>query len=540
MHTQLFKNLVRQEATPAQKDYWKEIIRYGVDDNFPLRLARMVQNSATASSCIDTKADFIAGNGFSDSALGVRVVNQQKQTFQDVHIANAASWSLFEGFAVNVKYDVEGRISELYNVPFEYCRFKIPDENGVIRKILVNPYYGTGEYRPNYTKEYDTYNPDRKVVLAQQAAQGPKYRGQIAYIATTNAMSRFYPNPAYFSGCQYWMQIEEAIGGFHKNNIDNGFFQSVLFKMIGDPDQPSSHPDDQIWNETRQVFEPDPKKTIGMRFSEEMQKFSGWEKAGNIMVQWAQAKDQMPELQAFPSTTNSELFKTIQDLATEIIARATKVPAVLANIQSGASLGGDGNNIRASVKLMQQRVIRAHATLQAFYNDVLRNMQQPYLSPVNILHYDPYPEQKSQAVDPLIWAALTLEEQRNWIKNNTQYEILQPVTTSPASTVVNSFKDVYYSDYPASAKEAAQKAKDYFDKLKPSCGGKAGWALCDDIISGRPLSFKQIKRIYNYLSKTREAYNARFSDSCDALLFSAWGGMAMFDWAEARIKSINE
>lgn len=213
------QNLLRQPATTAQLDWDKETIRYGENDNFPLRLARLVKNSPTTSSCIDTKIGFIEGAGFSDENLEGFIVNSQKQRFGDIHAFNSESYGIFEGFALNVKYNLEGLITEIYNVPFEYCRLGKPDDKGNITNIKVNPYFGTGEYRKTQTKDYDVYNPDVKVVLAQQAKQGKQYKGQILYVANTSPLSRFYPSPNYYSA-ENWMVVDEAIGGFHKHNIE--------------------------------------------------------------------------------------------------------------------------------------------------------------------------------------------------------------------------------------------------------------------------------------------------------------------------------
>jgi hypothetical protein len=331
------------------------------------------------------------------------------------------------------------------------------------------------------------------------------------------------------------MGIDEAIGGFHKNNIDNAFFQSVLMTIIGNENDPSTHPDDQIWDETSQAYKPDPRKTNGYRLNIEMQKFSGWQKAGNIMALWARIKDEAPNITAFPSTTNSELFKTLQEITTEQIARGTRVPSVLANIQSGASLGGDGNQIRASVKLMQQRVVNTHAIFERAYKDLLSHMATPYTGDVNILHYNPFPEMET--LDPLIWAVLTPEEQRNWIKKNTKFELL---TSAPTTTVQNSFSNISYTNYPQSAKEKAKKALDFRTKVNSGCGGKAGWEITQQIIDGKPLSYKTIKRIHNFLTKNEQFSNDVFSDSCEAVLFYGWGGDDMLNWAKNIISTIND
>ena len=528
------QNLIRQPATSTQLDWDKETIRYGENDNFPLRLARLVKNSPTTSSCIDTKIGFIEGAGFSDERLADFKVNSQKQRFGDIHAYNAESYGIFEGFALNVKYNVEGLITEIYSVPFEHCRLGKPDDKGVITSIKVNPYFGTAEYRKTQTKSYDVYNPDPKVVLAQQAKQQKDYKGQILYIANTSPLSRFYPSPNYYSA-ENWMIVDEAIGGFHRHNIENGFFQSVLLRVIGDPNAPSTHPADQKWNEDTNQYEPDPTKTNAYRFNIEMQNFSGWNKAGNTLTLWGN-KDEVPEIQAFPSTTNSELFRTLQDLTTEQIARATMVPSVLANIQSGASLGGDGNNIRASVKLMQQRVAKTQALLERVYTELLSHFKGASFAEVDIINYNPYPE-KDQ-LDPLIWEALPQETKLAWIKKNTEFEIPDVVAPQPAAP--SNFSNVFYADYPQKAKDNAKRALNFKTQMGSKCGGKNGWLMCQDIIDGKPLSYKSIRRIYNYLNKTESFQNYIFTDSCEAVLFHAWGGKEMLSWAKSKIDSINE
>lgn len=550
-------NLTRQETVPSQIDRTKDIIPYGNLDNFPLRLARLVQNSPTGSSCIDTKTDFIQGMGFSESTIADLKINSQGERFGDLHGLNSDAWGTFEGFAINVKYNIQGAITELYSIPFEYCRFGIPDSNGVINKIHVNPYFGTTEWRKSYTKIYDVYNPELKSVKAQQARDSTKYKGQILYVATTGPLSRFYPNPKYYS-CHYWLAIDEAIGGFHKNNIENNFLQSILFTLVGDENAPSSHPEDQKWNATTNQYEADPSKTNGYRFNLEMQKFMGWTKGGNMMALWALMKEALPTIQAFPSNTNSDLFKILQDITTEQIARATKVPAILANIASGANLGGDGNIIRASVKLMQQRVVKTHGMFERVYKDLLSRMAKPFTGDVKILHYDPFPEVSYKSTDPSIWAVLTLEEKRNWIKKNTDYELLvdkpttvpdnHPIPIDPPSDVprgtqqplTNQFSNVFWADYPQKAKNNAQKARDFLEKTSSNCGGKAGRLLNEQIIAGAPLSFKTVKRIYNFLNKNLTFADHVFSDSCESVLFSGWGGKDMMMWAKDKIGSINE
>src|SRR5690606_16722530 len=120
--------------------------------------------------------------------------------------------------------------------------------------------------------------------------------------------------------------------------------------------------------------------------------------------------------EAFPTSGNPDMYRVQDEHATKKITIATKVPSILANISEGVSLGGDGNTIRAAVKLMQQRVKRQQAFLIDFYMSLFKHFvfppNVPRVTSLTIVPYNPYPELES--VDPQVWAELTPEERRKW------------------------------------------------------------------------------------------------------------------------------
>lgn len=528
-------NLVRQPADPQQYDNSEGILRYfGEGNNFPLRLAKLVQESPTASACISTLSDFIEGGGFSDPNLSEMIINSQGLRFGDWHSGNADSEALFEGVAALVKYNRAGRITEIYPVPFENCRLGKPDSKGIISKIKVNPYFGTSLFKKQDTREYDTYNPKPEVVQAQMEREGKKYKGQILYVGKPRPLSPFYPRPHYMS-CEHWMAVDAGIGSYHKENLDAGFFQTLLISLIGDENAESLHPEDMAWNATAQKNES--KRTRGWRFQKSMQTFLGSKSKSKAMALWAENADAKPKIEPFPQATTDNLFVTLQNTVTENITRATKVPSILANIQTGASLGGDGNQIRAAVKLMQQRVGRNHGELQRIYADLFKNSESFHKGDVKILHYNPFPEM--QVIDKQVWETMTVEERRNWIKKNTEIEIFETPApaAAPQPTAMNKFENVLFTDYPEGAKASAKKAREFYKTTGSACGGKAGWLMNETIGEGRPISYKDVKRIYNYLKKTEPAKDYLFSDSCESVLFSAWGGSQMKEWAANKIQA---
>jgi hypothetical protein len=403
-------NLFKEKAPKKIQEQSHGILKWGEKNNFPQLLIQDVYNSSTASACLDTLNDFIEGDGITQTEIAEFKINKY-QTFDDLHEQVSKDESLLEGFAILVKYNALGEKIELKHLPIESTRLGIPDDYGYISKIHYNPFYGTNEYKPVETVIYDVYNPS--VVLQQYEDQGEKYNGQVYYCAVEKPMKRFYPEPYFYAGIK-WFVIDYKIGMFHERNIDNNFLLSVLFKMVGDPDEAIEHD-----SEGRVT------KTTGQSFDEFLTKgFSGAENGGMAMALWSKLKDQMPEISAFPSSTNHDLFITLQQLTIDNISISTKVPPILANIQVAGKLG-NSQEIVNSVKLMQQRVNKKQRIMERAYKELLNGFKDaPVVDEITIRNINPV-----DVIPPDVWAALTKEEQRQFIENNYDIELIEVEST---------------------------------------------------------------------------------------------------------------
>lgn len=425
-------NLVQREfAYTTQVDTSAKYIPYFENnDAFPVELTKLVHGSPTATACLSTLTDFIAGEGFNEGAeLENLVLNKQGLKFFQFHTICSGSIAHKWGVASIVKFNKAGGITEVYDIPFGYCRLGVPDDNGVISKIKYNPYFGTSLYRKQDTVEYDVFNPGQAAV---QLAKNPKWRGQIFWMGIRDEKHPFYPVPDYYSA-KHWMNVERNAGTYFDENLENGFLQSTIIKMLGDPNDPSGLKDSN-----------DNDIPKGKAFDTEMSKnFQGVDRVAKIMAFWANNKDEFPTLEAFPTSGNPDMFRVQDEHATKKITIATKVPAILANIHEGVSLGGDGNTIRAGVKLMQQRVKRPQSMLIDYYNEIFKyfvfpdGVQKP--ENISIVPYHPFPE--LETVDPQAWAVLTTEEKRKWVKDHTEIEIIEeepPVTPTDRACATGS------------------------------------------------------------------------------------------------------
>jgi len=243
---------------------------------------------------------------------------------------------------------------------------------------------------------------------------------------------------------------------------------------------------------------------------------------------------QFPELQAFPSVANDNFFTNLQETCDRKILIAMKIPGILVNTGRDNSLS-DGTQMANATRVMHDRVAKPQNMLEAIYMQVLKRFREPVVGEIKIVNTNSF--QELDAIDPLIWEVLTPEEKRQWIKDNTEY----PVTEAPAPVLapVNKFQNILFTDYPEGAKKNAARALKYMED-NGACGKPFGKQLAKDIVDSKPLSFKDIRKIYNYLKRNRDHQNKLFSDSCEAVLFSAWGGVAMFDYCASKISMIND
>jgi hypothetical protein len=420
--------LKREVSTRTQTRWDEETIIYGENDNLPLVIAKAVEDSPATTSCLDTFAQFIKGSGFTNKDLMNKIIDKDGTTLWDFHCALADSCSVFWGFSVNLKFNENRKITNAYQLSFESVRFKKPGDNDpYINTIKYNPYFGTYEYKSDYTKEYQVFN--LKSVPDEIKKFGKDYNGQVYYYGKTSPLYRFYPVPKYWSA-KKWIGIDGKIQEFHDENLDNGNFQSVLMDMVGDPNEWSTNPETQkedTDSSGNKILVPT--ETVGQEFNRMMTtNFSGSQKAGNVMVRWVKNLADAAKIQPFPTNNNAELFLALQDLTTKNITIATKVPSILANISEGVSLGSDGNTMQKAIELMQSRTAEWRERLTAFYNNILLpNLQEKSTDKVEIVNYNPISVEVK--FDPQFWEVLTPEEKREFIKKNFPTVTLLPTPT---------------------------------------------------------------------------------------------------------------
>lgn len=529
---QIIKNFLwRQKSYPHQETQEK-YLPYFSHDCWPLEWHDIISKSPSATACVSTISDFLEGFGFSNTEVEKKVVNGQGETFFQIHQKICPSWAEYKGVYLHFMFDMAGKITQIRVLPFENCRLGVPDSNGIISKIYYNPFFGTKEYQGKAKKDTQVFSAFNLASVKEQILrEGEKYNGQVLFIGTTTPTSRFYPLHEAVSAKQ-WMKIENGVADYHEENIDNGLLQPYMLIMRGDPNLPSTNPE--------YTSGKDP-ITVGQEFNLVMaDNFMGAKRVGNVMVQWVNNGDEAPTVLPLPTNANGDLFINLDNQATKKITVAFKVPAILANINEGVSLGGDGNQVRVAVKLMQQRVVKDQRVLTDLYNLIGKNMANPITDEFVIVPYNPYPEM--EVIDDKIWNELSPEERRKWIQDNTEIELFEDDQLVEQTVPVENsaiIKNAIPTMFPDKIRNSIRKALDLDEKLGKGCGKRGPRELAEKIYENKSMGLKELKRVYNFLKSRRHLENTTL-DNCDSIQYQQWGGREMEDFLEDKLKTVNE
>jgi len=405
----------REITVESQINRLENTIVWGVGDDLPLAILTAINQSPTTLSCLGIRENFIRGAGFTDEALMGIVIDKDGNTLWDLHCQLTQSLTLLESFATNFKYNGNGKIINTYVLGTESCRFVKPkDGEKKIETIIFNPYFGTKEYRTEYSKKFPVYNINTVTKEMRGWEDGAtNYPGQLYFCGSVRPPYKFYPVPKYWSGKE-WIYVDGQIQTFHKSNLDNGFFQSVLLNVIGNPSAWSNDPS-QMKDETQTdgTVKKVPTKTNAQMFDDMMgATFSGVKKSGSALTIWSQNEASAIKVTAFPTTSNFDVLSGTFTDCIRGITISTETPAILANLpQAVNSLGSDGNSMLRAVEIMQSRTESPRILLENFYNKILLpNLEKPIKQQVKIKTYTPITQPVT--VDKQFWDEMTSTERR--------------------------------------------------------------------------------------------------------------------------------
>ena len=112
-------------------------------------------------------------------------------------------------------------------------------------------------------------------------------------------------------------------------------------------------------------------------------------------------------------------------------------------------------------------------------------------------------------------------------------EKAQEVWTAIRVSMVDS-----YNDYPQAARVNAQRAINLRDQYKLSCGTLVGWARANSLSKGMNITRETISRMASF-ERHRQNSKGDPKKDCGALMWLAWGGTEGIEWAQRKLKEID-
>ena len=102
-----------------------------------------------------------------------------------------------------------------------------------------------------------------------------------------------------------------------------------------------------------------------------------------------------------------------------------------------------------------------------------------------------------------------------------------------------------FSDYPQGASDEAKKALKHKEEFDSKCGTNVGWDRAKQLANREALSEEDVKSIHSFLSRHKVYDQTKFIDDdgkeiCGSIMFSAWGGDSMVNWASKTAAKIKE
>lgn len=295
------------------------IQNYDVDNIYPQRVRELVRNSGTASNCVATYARFIRGAGFKNELFYKSKINTKGLTPDKLLRESSADFSLWQGAAWHIKYDLYFNISEVYHVPFEFCRLVDPENSEEAGKIAVYDDWDR-QKRKRIDKDkiafIDIYNPNKDVIRAEmEAAGGPlAYKGQVLWYSIEK---EYYPL-AKFDPIIEDIQTNSGIKIFRFRNTTTNFMASQMVEVPFE-------------------FETEEER---LEMIAALTEYQGVENANKMLLLENKNASEKPfTITSLENKDNDKVFEMTNQTSKDAIVESFSQPPILSGIQVAGKLG---------------------------------------------------------------------------------------------------------------------------------------------------------------------------------------------------------
>lgn len=313
----------------------KDWIMWGDENEYPDYLIELFMRSATNNAIITGKVNYIVGNGWQAVEQGSTVENKaivnnfiasinKNESLNEFTEKITPDFEIFNGFAFEVIYNKKGDKFELYHIPFNKLRTNKDESkyyysNDWSNKNQSEEKTGLKEFEPF------AFKPSSKSTIFVYRILSPR----------VGKSPNVYPFPEYIGSTQA-IETDAECSNYNLSEIKSGFSAGTILNFYnGEPS-------------------PDEKKEIEKKIK---QKFSGTDRAGSIIINYADGKERGSEV---VSLSGNDLDKRYADLKKDVrqeIFTGHKVSSpMLFGVKTEGQLGGRAE-VQESFELFQNTYI---------------------------------------------------------------------------------------------------------------------------------------------------------------------------------------
>lgn len=349
-------------------DKKEDIYVNGIDNLYPERVDRVLNNSVTAKMSLDILIQNLIGNGFGDMD-NFKINNEQSL----IDFATDLSDDIAKNRGVYVHFDFNLNFEPVNPtiLPFEKCRIGKKDSSEYNGKILFKKDWSDSKEKAIV---FDVYNKDPEIVKAQVEKSGSikKYKGQVLFYN----MDRNYYYPlsridAVLNDCD-----SEAQAAVYKNMIlRKGFFGK---QIIVTPPLISNNLPETIYDELG-VMKRNPeyskKLSEAQAVKETIESFIGSENAGGAMMiespDFINGIDNIFKIITIDSKLDDKMFEyTESSVSKNILMAFNNLPVSLVKSPDSAMFGNSGEAINEAKKLYWQNCSKDRNIVETLVNKI--------------------------------------------------------------------------------------------------------------------------------------------------------------------------
>lgn len=349
-------------------DKKEDVYVNGIDNLYPERVDRVLNNSVTAKMALDILIQNLIGKGFGEMD-NFKINNEQNLIDFATDLSDDIAKN--RGVFIHFDYDLNFKPVNPTVLPFEKCRIGKKDSSDYNGKILFKKDWCDSKEKAIV---FDVYNDKESVVKEQieKAGKIEKYKGQVLYYN----MDRNYYYPlsridAVMNDCD-----SEAQAAIYKNMIlRKGFFgkQIIVTPPLVSNDLPETIYDDL--GVPKRNPEYTRKLSEAQQVKEKIESFIGSENAGGAMLvespDFINGIDNIFKVITINSELNDKMFEyTEGSVSKNILMAFNNLPVSLVKSPDSAMFGNSGEAINEAKKLYWENCSKDRNVVETLINKI--------------------------------------------------------------------------------------------------------------------------------------------------------------------------